>query len=343
MKTPSLEEEATEFLNVMTIVERFEGRAKMFPELQRLFAMRAAYWIRQDASSCMAVGVQSFGESLPNSAESLSFAVMYEAYRRLLAAYRSSDNFALASALREMKILEFCPALEDQFARMEQLTQQVEAHVRMILHVELALFAFELGAEGAVRHHAMEAWALNPISWERYILCTLQGYYEGCSGNIHGATHWLEDSISACYEDERILIECGVRPPNLHLAQKLLSLGQRIPVVDYLLACQDVWRSKGMPFVEWVHQIELGQVPEFEASETIRELSRPFRRLDLQSLHAYIPWAERLSSSSPHAKRSRREVLLARDKRLTECEQILRKIRQERTPNPGESGREPQT
>lgn len=320
---PSFEEAADEFLNVMTVVERFGGSANVLPVLQLLFAMRAAYWIRKGLPVSMVEEAQSFGERLPNCAENPPYEVMYEQYRRLLASHKSSDNVALASALREMRILEFCPTLEDQFARMEQLTQQVEAPARLILHVELALFAFELGDESAARHHAQEAWVLNPTGWERYVLCTLQGFYEACSGDVHGATRWLEESISACFEDEKILIRCGVRPPNLHLAQKLLSLGQRIPVLDYLLACQDVWRSKSMPFGEWIQQIELGQEPDFETSEAIKELSRPFRRLNLQSVRAYTSLSTQLSEASVHAKKSRREVLLAREKHLAESKRTL--------------------
>lgn len=342
MKMPSLEEEADEFLNVITSIERSGGRADVLPALQRLFAMRAAYWIRKSLPPSMTMEVQASSERLPNSAENQSYEVMYESYRRLLASYRSSDNVALASALREMRILEFCPALEDQFARMEQVTQQVEAPARLIFHVELALFAFELGDESAVRHHAQEAWVLNPTGWERYVLCTLQGFYEACSGDIQGATHWLEESISACFEDEKILIRCGVRPPNLHLAQKLLSLGQRIPVLDYLLACQDVWRSKGMPFGEWIHQIELGQEPDFETSETIRGLTRPFLRLNLQSLRAYNSLPAQVPGIPLHTKKPRAEVILAREKRLAESKRTLDRITQERISNSGKSGLEPE-
>lgn len=325
----------------MTVAEQFGGSANVLPALQLLFAMRAAYWIRKNLPSSVAEAPSS-GEELPDSTEHPPYEVMYERYRRLLAAYRSTDNVALASALREMRILEFCPALEGQFVRMEQLTEQVEAPARLILHVELALVAFELGDESAVRHHTQDAWVLNPAGWERYILCTLQGFYEACSGDIQGATRWLEESISACFEDEKILIRCGVRPPNLHLAQKVLSLGQRIPVLDYLLACQDVWRSKGMPFGEWIHQIELGQEPDFEASETIRELGRPFLRLNLQSLRAYNSLTAQVPGSPLHAKKSRAEVLLAREKRLAESKRTLDRITQERISNSGKSDFEPE-
>lgn len=343
MKTPSLEEEADELLNVMTIVERFEGRVRISPVLQRLYAMRAAYWIRKNISSCVVVEKQFFDERLPDEVMNPRFEVMYESYRRLLAAYRSSDNVALGSALREMRVIELCPSLGDQLERMERLAEQSESHVRLILHVDLALFAFEFGAEVTARRHTQEAWILNPIGWERYILCTLQGFFEACGGNIHGAVRWLEDSISACFADEMILIECGVRPPNLLLAQRLVSLGQRIPVIDYLLACKDVWCAKGMPFAEWVQQIESGQQPNCETSETIRELSRPFHRLDLQSRRLSAPLAVQLAEDSPRIEKSRREVLIAREKRLAEVKQTLDVMKQNRSSDSGQSGREPQT
>lgn len=329
---PTLEEEAAEFLNVMTIDERFHGRVKIFPPLQCLYAMRAAYWIRINASSIMTVEERVPLESTSSCAlDHPPFEEMYESYRRLLAADRSSDKVALGSALREMKIVEFCSTSNGQLERMERLTEQNETHVRLILHVELALFALELEDQAAARSHTQEAWVLDPTGWERYILCTLQGLFAACSGRVQEAIHWLEDSTSACFEDEVILMECGVRPPNLGLAQKLLSLGQRIPVVDYLLACQDVWRSKGMPFGEWIHQLELGQEPDLEACETIRELSRPFHRLDLQSRRAFKPVAARSSGAPPNTRRSRKEVLLAREKRLEESKRIMEMIQRERT------------
>ena len=191
--------------------------------------------------------------------------------------------------------------------------------------------------------HVEKAWELNPIGWERYILCTLQGIYEASSGNVHRAIRWLEDSISSCFEDETTLIECENRPPNLHLAQKLLSLGQRIPVIDYLLACQDVWRLKCMPFAEWVCQIETGQEPDFETSEIIKASNRTFQRLNLQSLRIYNSSTTQLLRDSSTSRNPRREVLLARDERLAEAKRILNKIKQEKTPDSGESDRGPQT
>ncbi len=343
MRTPSLEEEADEFLNIATIVERFEGRVRISPVLQLLFAMRAAYWIRKNTWLRMAVEEQPLSHQLADSVMNLPFEVMYESYRRLLAAHRSSDNVALASALREMRVLEFCPSLADQLERMERLTEQTESHVRLILHVELALFATELEIPAAASRHTQEAWILNPIGWERYILCTLRGFFEGCAGNVHAAVRWLEDSISACFADEMILIECGVRPPNLLLAQKLLSLGQRISVIDYLLACQDVWCSKGMPFAEWIQQIESGQEPDLETSETIRELSRPFHRLDLQSRRLCAQFTAPLAKDSPRTEKSRREVLIARENRLADAKRRLDAMKQEKLSDLGQNGLEPQT
>jgi hypothetical protein len=340
MKLPSLEEEADELLNTMTVVERFEGRVRISPVLQRLYAMRAAYWIRKNTSSV--VEGQFLDERVPDEVRNPPFEVIYEAYRRLLAAYRSSDNVALGSALREMRVIEFCPSLGDQLEKMERLAEQGESHVRLILHVDLALFAFEWGVELAARRHTQEAWILHPIGWERYILCTLQGFFEACVANIRAAVRWLEESISACFADEMILIECGVRPPNLLLAQKLFSLGQRVPVIDYLLACKDVWRAKGMPFAEWIQQIEAGQKPDFEASETIRELSRPFHRLDLQSRRIYAPGAVIGAGPSPCPAKSRRDVLLAREKRLAQVKRTLDMINRQRASESGES-LDPQT
>ena len=175
---------------------------------------------------------------------------------------------------------------------------------------------------------------MNPTGWELHILCTMQGFYDACAGDIHGATQRLEESISACFEDEEILIRCGVRPPNLHLAHKLLSVGQHIPVLDYLLACRDIWRSKSMPFDEWIHQIELGQRPDFETSEAVRELSRPFRRLILQSVRAYSSLTAQSSKASAQTKKSRREVLLAREKHLAEAKRTLDTTNSETPPPP---------
>jgi hypothetical protein len=323
MRTPTLEEETSELLNVITIGQRFGGGIRVFLPLQRLYAMRAAYWVRKITLPCASLEDQVPCTITSGATMEPPFEEMYQAYRGLLAAYRSEDRIALVNALRGMRIVEFCPDLNGQLERMEYLTTQGAPHVRLILHVELALFAHELEDEVKVESHAGQAWALDPLGWERYILCTLMGVFAASSGRVQEAIHWLDDSASACFENEKILLECGLRPPNLYLAQKLLSLGHRIPVVDYLLTCQDIWRLKSMPFAEWVHQIESGQDPDFESSEIIREMSRPFHRLDLQSRRAFDPRSASPLNSSHGIKESRARVLLARERRLAEAKRTL--------------------
>jgi hypothetical protein len=332
MKTPTLEEAADEFLNVQTIAERSEGRGKIFPDLQRLFAMRAAYWIRRGVSSRTSVETEPYDESQPGKAGQIPYTAMYELYRRLLSAHRSSDSDALDAVMREMGIRDLCPDLIGQLVRMERLAQGSEPHIGRVLHVELALFSFELDDESAVTRHVRDAWTLDPKGWERYILCTLQGHSDASSGNSLGAIRWLEESVSACLADEAVLIECENRPPILYLAQKLLSLGQRIPVIDYLRACQEIWRLKTMPFAKWVQQLESGQEVDFETSEIIRASRQTFHRLQLQSLRIYDhPSARDLDA--PHPKRSRREVLLARDKRLEEAKRVVNEFWRRHPPN----------
>lgn len=329
IRVPSLAEEAAEFLNTATILRRFDGHVRVFPPLQRLYLMRAAYWIRKSVSFDVVGDAQSFSSGPLDKVVNPTFEVMYESYRRLLVAYRFSDQVTLDSALQEMGVPELCPSLNNQLERMEQLVEHREPFARLILHLELALFALELGIEGTAKFHAQQAWMLNPIGWERYTVCTLQGFFEACVGNVVSALHWLEESISACFSDETVLIECGVLPPNLRLAQKLFSIGQQIPVIDYLLACKDVWRSKSMPFAEWVQEIETGEEPNFEASEVVLELSRPFHRLDLLSKRLCAPSTARPGGDQPYIKKSRQEVLIARERRLAEVERTLNKIKQD--------------
>lgn len=334
MRTPSLEEELAEFLNVMTIGHRFGGRISVFLPLQRLYAMRSAYWIR---TLTMPSGAGWTLGPHPNTQDGTMpppFEELYAAYRRVLEAYRSGNQTELAGALGDLRVIEFCPNVSGQMEMMELLNTQEAAHVRLILHVELALFAYEMGDEIRARHHTLQAWALDPAGWERYILCTLSGIFAISSGRVEEAKHWLADSASACFEDENVLLECGLLPPNLCLARRLLSLGHGIPVVDYLLACRDIWHLTNMPFVEWIREIESGQEPDFEASEIIREMNRPFHRLEFQSRRALNPRSSTTPNDSNSNHKSREEVLRAREARLANGRRILDKIREAKKPGP---------
>lgn len=236
---------------------------------------------------------------------------------RLADAVASNDNAATASALEEIGVLSLSPVPGEQLSRMERMTADVDGSIRLILLVELALFAAELREFDSANRYVAEARALSPSSWELYSLCVLEGLLALRAGKQSEAVQWLERSSNACQVDEHVSLSCAVRAPNFLLAQELIAQGERAAVIRHLLACRYVWDYAQLPFDEWVDIIERGGIPDFQNSEEVQALSQPFWKLKTAWMRARcLEEGKELPRAGPNSK-SPDDVLAAR-KRLVE-------------------------
>lgn len=288
--------------------------------LSVFFAMRAAYAIRSSVAVAKGhlpqttadSGGDGSGANYDEQQSLPTLATVRAAIPRLVAAVTLSDSAASVSALEDMGVLALCPVPGKQLSRMERMTANVGSGTRLMLLVELALFAVELRQYDSAKRYVAEARALNPSSWEFYSLCVLEGLLALKAGKEGEAVQWLERSSNACQVDEHVSLNCAVRAPNFLLAQELLAQGERAAVIAHLLDCKNVWGYTRMPFDEWVDTIERGRTPDFQCSEMFQALNQPFWKLLMAWRRApCLEEGKGLSSAKPNPK-SPAEVLTAR-------------------------------
>jgi hypothetical protein len=314
------------------VVESSEQLCQEGESLARLlgvfFAMEAAFAIR----CSLAIGEGEVPEMAADSGGEGSGSTYAEqqslpkpdavrtAIPRLVAAVTSNNSAATVSALEEMGVLSLCPNPGEQLSRMERMTATVGSSARLVLLVEIALFAVELRDFDGVNRYVAEARTLSPSSWEFYNLCVLEGLLALKAGKQVEAVQWLERSSNACQVDEHVSLNCAVRAPNFLLAQELVAKGERSAVISHLLLCKYVWDYAQLPFDEWVDIIERGGIPDFQRSEAVQALNQPFWKLQTAWNRARCLEEEKgLPPTRPNSK-SPAEVLTAR-KRLVEEQQ----------------------
>ena len=297
-----------------------QGGGSLARLLSVFFAMRAAYAIRSSVAIAKShlpektaeSGGDGSGTNYDEQQSLPTLVTVRAAIPRLVAAVNSNNSAATRSALEDMGVVALCPISGKQLSRMERMSAKVGNGTRLILLVELALFAVKLRDFDAAKRYAAEAHALRPSSWELYNLCVLEGLLALKAGKLRDALQWLEKSSDACQVDEQVSINCAVRAPNFLLAQELLAQGERAAVITHLLDCKNVWGYTRMPFDEWVDMIERGRIPDFERSEIFQALNQPFWKLLMAWRRApCLEEGKELSSAKPNPK-SPAEVLKAR-------------------------------
>jgi len=313
------------------VVESGEQLCQSGESLARLlsvfFAMRAAFAIRSsvgvgegDPAEMAADSVREGSGSTYAEQQSLpTVDIVRAATSRLVVAVTSNNSAQTASALEEMGVLALCPIPGEQLSRMERMTANVVSGTRLILLVELSVFAVELGEFDGASRYVAEARALSPSSWEFYNLCVLEGLFALKAGKQGEAVQWLERSSNACQVDEHASLDCAIRAPNFLLAQELTAQGERAAVVRHLLDCKNVWGYCRLPIDEWVDIIQRGGNPNFQGSEAVQALNEPFWKLQTQWIRARcLEEAERLPPTRPTRPKSPAEVLAARKRLLEE-------------------------
>jgi len=226
----------------------------------------------------------------------------------ILNAFESGDRASLLRLLGEIGVFEFCPNADEQLQRMRRFSKFVNGNARIVLLVELVLFACELRDYDAMRGFLLESWEWKPDGWELYNLYIGEGLLSLDSGDWEAAISCLEKSTDACLTDGKTAQRCGLRAPNFRLADGLLKAGYELPVLKHLTECQDIWRLGWMPMRNWIKIIEGGAIPDLLDSPTVASMNLPSCRLYLQWLRARTLDADHPVANVPRSVGSRREV-----------------------------------
>lgn len=249
--------------------------------LIQLYSMMCAFRIRQSVypNEMSQLDKQHLipVESLP------AVTALQEASHMLYASIEAADGYGISRALDDMGINMLCPSLADQPARLEMIAESQNELARLVFLVELALFAIEREAYDDAAKYAQRAHALDPISFELYCICNVEGLIAAKEHRIDHAAQCLIESIDACQVDERTSLHCGTRLPNLSLARMLLESGERAVVLKYLMGCRNVWQFLAQRIDEWISSIELGVKVEFPA-EFLQWMDRLSSRLLYRSI-----------------------------------------------------------
>jgi len=320
------------------VIELSEQLCQDGGKLARLFGVFFAMTVAFAIRSSLAIGERDLPEmaadigadgSGSTDAEQQSVPTLNTvrtAIPKVVAAVASSNSAATTSALAGMGVLALCPNPGEQLSRLEWMTANVGSGNRLILLVELALFAVELREFDRATRYVAEARALSPTSWEFYNLCVLEGLFALRAGKQGEALQWLEKSSNACQVDEHVSLNCAIRAPNFLLAQELLAQGVRPAVIRHLSACKYVWNYAQLPFEKWVGIIEHGGIPNLQGSEEVQALNQPYWKLRTAWMRARcLEEGRELPPIEPNSK-SPAEVLKARERLLEEQQRYADKI-----------------
>jgi hypothetical protein len=151
---------------------------------------------------------------------------------------------------------------------------------RLIVLIELAIFAAELEMYARTSIYVREAQDLVPGPSELHDLHTIEGVIALGGGNKAGALRHLSESVRVCQEDDFARVTCSIRAPNLELATKLLWHSEQKGVIAYLAGCQLVWLHLAKQIDTWIDTIRNGEKPEFHSSSGILSaMDRPETKL----------------------------------------------------------------
>jgi tetratricopeptide (TPR) repeat protein len=270
-------------------------------------------------------------ETRPHSGEVFPKAEnVHKAAQDLLAAVESADWAAVSGALKEMGVLALCPAPEQVFSRMEDVTSRASERAQQVLLVDLAFFAVGVGDYRRAAEYIQQARTFDPSSRELYNICVVEGLIALNNGKAGEAIRSLESSTKACQTDVDSSIQCALLPPNLELAERLLQLGERIAVLGHLCECHNVWQLHRPQIEEWIHLIETGDKPDFQLARDVGvdDRSSQAYRLSIQWMRAITLEMQR-SPTKPRTPMSPAQILVERERRRAEIEPRLDACKEE--------------
>lgn len=304
--------------------------------LAMLFAMKSAYavrghvrkWEREQFGTETIESHESCGRSAPEKMPRLSNVRI--AAPKIVAASRSKRIPEMLHALYESGVTELCPVPDKQLLMMDTVGRRLKGRPLQVSLVELANFSVETGDIARAEHYVAEAYELAPTGWELHNLCVLEGLFFLRSGDTREAVGALDRSLSVCLADEFAAINCGVRAPNLKLAQAFLEHGESRRVVRYLSQCMDIWQSFLSPINKLIALIESGAMVDLQTSEFVLALSRTSYMLQMQWVQARVLNEATESPETTRPYRTAAEIVAARRKVSEDCERFI-KDRVERT------------
>jgi hypothetical protein len=304
-----------EFEKVVELSERLSARGDRVTSMLCMFyAMWSAFVIRLCFGKCKGRGTEEAKDGTLKENSLLApglprLDVVRKAVQEFVAATTADDRSGMSNALQDMRVFALCPVPKEHLSRMELIAERVAGRARTIPLVELSLFAVELEDYERAIKYAAEAHTFDPGSWELYNLCVVGGLIALNARKHHEAIEYLNESIRACQRDEHTSLSCGIRVPNLALAEKLLQSGYRVEVLRHLLECKDVWQFLRVKIDKWISLIEAGEAPDFGGAGVLRAISY---RLQMQWLRAYSLSLEKEPGVA--ARKSPAEVMAGRDR-----------------------------
>jgi hypothetical protein len=293
-----------------------------------LFAMKSAYAIRVclwkwDSEQTEGVEIGIPGERGRPTPQSLPTLSRVRAAAPKLISAESKSKAEILLVLEEAGVSDLCVAPQEQLFMMELVGRKLSGRALQVSLVELALFAVETGDIASATKYVAEALELAPTGWELHNLCVLEGFFAFRAGLILDAVRALDKSISVCLVDEYALLSCGVRAPNLILAQEFLEHGEVARVVSYLSQCMNVWRSFRSQIRELISLIESGETVDLQASEFALALNQLSYRLQMQWVQARSLEEPTELSSSTQIRKSPSEIDAARKRLAEDCERYI--------------------
>jgi len=287
-----------EILDYQELFKAFEGLLKirhkflvsndrLATTLCELYAIMGAYQILACVRSTGHFDVNAIPEGSGGACEWLpKHETVQNAGRDLVAAVASGDQNAASDALIKMGVLALCPPSKCIFAAMDVVTQRVTGRAQQVFLVDVSRFAAKTGDYKRASDYLQRARRFDLSSWELYNACLIQGLIAVNAGEVDEAIECLARSIRACLAYERARVECCIRAPSFELAEALLDRGEREAVLRHLLDCKSIWDVLQPQIDNWIHIIEEGGKPDFQATGNLRIPEKPSHRLRMQWMNA---------------------------------------------------------
>jgi hypothetical protein len=199
------------------------------------------------------------------------------------AAVLARDRIRAAEALERMGILAVSRAPEQHFGRLEFSVAAVTGPRRLILIVELAVIAAEMGVLQRARAYLAASQAASPGPLEAHDLHTVGGILALNNGDLARACEELFASVYVCRGIGNLVARGPL--PNFTLARRLLEVGEETPVMAYLRRCQQCWNNCADAIGQWIGSIQQGLKPATEP-ELFTETNSWTLTLKMQALSA---------------------------------------------------------
>lgn len=291
------------------------------------FAMWAAFRIRKCLNNEVDDRATQHMGSVDDAVNGLRLLPSAEEVRKasgtLLTYLGRHDQSGIRNALEQMGVLRLCPDLRSQFAAMRELARSMKKYSQIIALTELALFAVEAEDYNNATSYVAEVRSLGATESELYSISIVEGLIEFSKRNYRESAQLMRESVNPCLCNEYVSLECGVRAINITLPERLLGVGYRNDVSNYLADCRDIWLSLRPQIDVWISLLNNCETPDFRASRTVALMNTPSFRLKMQWAKASFLENEGSPDASLHRiRRSRSDTVAARERLQVEYRRI---------------------